>query len=78
MCPEGGDKAGTGQEGGEGLGKGCEEQLRALCLPSPERRMRGDLTALCSFPRRGQGEEGAELFSPGEGSKLPRGGADWP
>ena len=43
-------------------------------------RLRDNLVALCSFPRRGRGEAGAELFSlgsrdraPGNGSKLRMG-----
>jgi len=41
-----------------------EERLRALCRSGLEsRRLRGDLTALCSLLRRGRGEGGAELCS---------------
>ncbi|KAK4831662.1 hypothetical protein QYF61_018629 [Mycteria americana] len=41
-----------------------EKQLRTLGLSHLEkRRLRGDLTALYSFLRRGSGEGGAELFS---------------
>ena len=62
-------------------GTSCEERLRAPGLSSLEQRgLRGDLVALCSFPRRGRAEGGAELFSrgsgdrtPGNGSKLRRG-----
>ena len=45
-----------------------------------ERRLRGNLTALYSFLRRGRGDGGADLFSlgsrgrtPGNGSKLIQG-----
>jgi len=34
--------------------------------PWQRRGLRGDLLALCSFPRRAQGEGGAELFSWGQ------------
>ena len=59
----------------------CEEWLRTLVLSSLERsRLRGDLTALYSFLRRGRGEGGAGLFSlvssdrmHGNGSKLCQG-----
>ena len=54
------------------------EQMRTLDLSRLERRrLRGNLIALCSCPRRGCGKGGAELFSlessdrmPGNGSKL--------
>jgi len=62
-------------------GMSCEEWLRTLGLSSLERRrLRGDLIALYSFLRRGNGEGGAELFSlgssdgmHGNGSKLHQG-----
>jgi len=64
----------------EGLeGMACEEQLRTLGLSSVEqRRLRGNLIALCSLlGLGGSGEGGAELFSlgssdgmRGNGSKL--------
>ena len=45
-------------------GMSSEEQLRSWGLSSLERRrLRGDLTALDSFLRRGSGEGGADLFS---------------
>lgn len=45
-------------------GMSCEE--RTLGLSTLEkRRLRGDLSALCSLLRRGSGEGGAALFSPG-------------
>ncbi|KAK4820681.1 hypothetical protein QYF61_003601 [Mycteria americana] len=45
-------------------GTSYEEQLRTLGLSSlEERRLRGNLIALCSFLRRGSGEGGADLFS---------------
>ena len=62
-------------------GMSCEVQLRTPGLSSLERRrLRGNLTALCSFLTRGRGEGGADLFSlgsrdrtPGNGSKLRQG-----
>jgi len=60
----------------EGLeGMSCEEQLMSLSS-FRKRRLRGDLIALCSFLRRGQGEGGAEFclvssdWTTGNGSKL--------
>ena len=52
-----------GNKGGDRAGsESCEEQLRALDLSDLEgRRLRGDLIVLCSFPRRGRWEGGAEL-----------------
>jgi len=48
-----------------------EERLRTLGLSSLERRrMRGDLTALYSFLRRGRGDGGADLFSLGSGDRT--------
>ena len=45
-------------------GMSYEEQLKTLGLSSlGKRRLRGDLIALCSFPRRGSGEGGADFFS---------------
>jgi len=59
--------------------KGYEEQLRTLS-GLEKRRLRGDLVALHSVPRRERGEGGAELFSLGSrdrtcgnGSKLHQG-----
>jgi len=62
-------------------GMSCEEWLRTLGLSILEqRRLRGDLTALCSVLRRGCGDGGAELSSLvpshrmlGNGSKLDQG-----
>ncbi|KAK4828082.1 LOW QUALITY PROTEIN: hypothetical protein QYF61_023142, partial [Mycteria americana] len=62
-------------------GMSYEEWLRSLGLSSLERRRpRGDLTALCSFLRRGRGEGGAGVSSlvptattHGNGSKLRQG-----
>ena len=43
-------------------GMSYEQQLRTLHLSSSERRrLRGHFSALCSFPRRGSREGGAEL-----------------
>jgi len=66
-------------------GMSSEEQLRMWCLSCPERRrLRSDLTALCSFLRRGLGEGGAELCSlvpsgkmHGNSSKLHQEGLNW-
>ncbi|KAK4826998.1 hypothetical protein QYF61_013098 [Mycteria americana] len=45
-------------------GMSCEERLRTLGLSSLEkRRLKGHLIALHSFPRKGIGEGGADLFS---------------
>jgi len=53
-----------------------EEQLRALGLSVLEkRRLRGDLIALCSFLRRGSGEEGADIFSLGSSDRMHRNGS---
>ena len=62
-------------------GMPCEERLGTLGLSSlVRRRLRGDLIALYSFPRRGGGAGGADLFSLvsrdrvcGNGSKLHQG-----
>ena len=62
-------------------GMSYEKQLRPLGLSSLERRrLRGDLIALYSFLRSGNGEGGAALFSRGSsvwtcgnGSKLRQG-----
>jgi len=62
-------------------GMSWEERLRTPGLSRLEkRRLRGDLLALCSFPRRRRGEGGAGLFSlgsgvwmRGNGSKLHQG-----
>jgi len=56
----------------EGLeGMACEERLRTLGLSGLEKgRLRGDLISLQSFPRRGSGEGGAELFSLGSGDGM--------
>ena len=63
MHPEEGTKLVKGLEG-----MSHEERLRTLGLSSSEkRRLRGNLTAPCSVVRRGRGEGGAELFSPGSG-----------
>jgi len=57
-------------------GRCCEEQLRALGLPSLEsRRLRGDLFAPYSFLRRRRGEGGAELFSLGSSAKVRENGS---
>ena len=40
------------------------------------RRLRGDLVALCGFPRRGSGEGGAELFSLGSGDRTRGNGSE--
>ena len=53
-------------------GMSCEEHPRILGLSSLERRgLRGILTALCSFPRRGSGEGGADLFPLVFSDRLP-------
>jgi len=62
-------------------GRSYEEQLRTSGLSSLEKsRLRGDLTAFCSFLRRGRGEGGTDLFSLrssdrtcGNGSNLHQG-----
>jgi len=47
------------------------EWLRTWGLSSLEnRRLRWDLIALCSFLRRGCGEGGAGLFSPGSSHRM--------
>jgi len=59
-------------------GVSCEKQLRTLGLSSLEKkRLRGNLTALDSFLRRGRGEQDADLFflvstdrTRGNGSEL--------
>jgi len=49
-----------------------DERPRTLGLSCLEkRRLRGDLIALCSFPRRGSGEGGADLFSPASSKRTP-------
>ncbi|KAK4826122.1 hypothetical protein QYF61_005274 [Mycteria americana] len=48
-----------------------EEQLRTLGLSSLEKRtLRGDLTTLYIFLRRGSGEGGADLFSLGSSDRM--------
>jgi len=39
------------------------------------RRLRGNLVALYSFPRRGSGEGGADLFSLGSGDRTRQNGS---
>ena len=67
-----------GNNAGEGLaGMSCEERLRTLGLSSLEKRkLRGDLVTLCSFPRRGRREGGAELFSLGSRDRTPGNGSN--
>lgn len=45
-------------------GMSCEEKTLGLSTLE-KRRLRGDLSALCSLLRRGSGEGGAAFFSPG-------------
>jgi len=64
----------------EGLeGMGCEGWPRALGLSGLEkRRPRRGRVALCSFPRRGRGEGGAELFSLGSSARMRGNGSELP
>lgn len=63
----------------------CEEQPFTPGLYSLERRrLKGDLSALYSFLRKGSEEGGANLFSlgssnrtSGNGSSCAKGGIDW-
>jgi len=60
-------------------GMSWEERLRTLGFSSlQERRLRGDLIALCSFWRRGRGEGGPELFSLGSTESQNVGGWQGP
>ena len=57
-------------------GESCDEWLRTLGLSSlKKRRLRGDLTALYSFLRRGSGEGGADLFSLGPSDRMRANGS---
>lgn len=59
MCSEGGNKAVKGLEG-----MSCKEQLKAVVLPSLEKRsLRGNLMALHSFQRHRIVGGGAVLSS---------------
>jgi len=52
-------------------GTASGERLRALGSSGLEKKgLRGDLTVLCSFPRRGRGEGGAELLSLASSDKM--------
>ena len=60
-------------------GMSSEERLRTLGLSSLERRgLRGDLTALSSFLRRGGAEGGAALFSLGPRARVRGNGSELP
>ncbi|KAK4815480.1 hypothetical protein QYF61_003016, partial [Mycteria americana] len=50
-------------------GMAFEEQLRSL-FSLEKRRLRGNLIALYSFPRRGSGEGSADPFSPGSSDRM--------
>lgn len=56
--PEEGSKAGR-----RAAGQVCEGSLRTLRSSSLEKRLGGDLTALCHVPRRGSAEAGTGLCS---------------
>lgn len=61
-------------EGLEGLFS-AEQMRRPGSSSLEQRRLMGDLTALCSLLRRGSEERGADVFSLGPSDRMPRNGS---